>query len=160
MGMSNEPEREIEKTLKAYAEKRRAEAGAPLELHPATRKMLQGEVARVHPPAREETESSEGLWGWLRPGTIFASLLVLMALACAVVLLMPEPSSQSPGEQAMSEIGGNAQPANPRLSQRSRAGAAAHSGQRYRGKSHDGAVRQSAADGDSGRNRRISQLAA
>jgi hypothetical protein len=113
MGMSNEPEREIEKTLKAYADKRRAEAGAPLELHPATRKMLQGEAARLHPPAREETESSEGLWAWLRPGTILASLLVLMALACVVVLLIPEPTSQSPGEQAMSEIGGNAQPAEP-----------------------------------------------
>ena len=113
MSMSNEPEREIEKTLKAYAEKRRAEAGAPLELHPATRNILQGEVARVHPPAREETRSPDGFLGWLRPRTLVASLLVLMALACAVVLLMPEQSSQSPGEQAVSEMSGSAQPAEP-----------------------------------------------
>jgi len=113
MAMSNQPEREIEKTLKAYADKRRAEAGAPLELHPATRKMLQGEAARVHPPARGESGSSGGFWRSLRPQTAVASVLVLIALACAVVLLMPEQSGQSPGEQAVSEISGSAQPAEP-----------------------------------------------
>jgi hypothetical protein len=41
-----EPERNIEKELKAYAEQRRAQAGAPPELHPATRKLLQDEAAR------------------------------------------------------------------------------------------------------------------
>jgi len=44
--MSTEPERHIEKQLKAYANKRRSEAGAPLELHPATRRLLHGEIAR------------------------------------------------------------------------------------------------------------------
>lgn len=42
------PERDIEKMLKAAAEKRRREAGAPLELHPATRRLLHGEVARQY----------------------------------------------------------------------------------------------------------------
>ena len=41
-----EPEREIEKQLRAYAKERREQAGAPIELHPATRKLLQGEAAR------------------------------------------------------------------------------------------------------------------
>ncbi len=48
------PERDIEKMLKAAAEKRRREAGAPWELHPATRRLLQSEVARQYrrpPPA-------------------------------------------------------------------------------------------------------------
>ncbi len=45
--MANEPQRDIEKDLQAYKQRRREQAGAPLELHPATRKMLQGEVART-----------------------------------------------------------------------------------------------------------------
>src|SRR5882672_320178 len=44
--MAMEPERPVEKMLRDYAKKRREEAGAPLELHAATRRLLQGEVAR------------------------------------------------------------------------------------------------------------------
>src|SRR6266404_235800 len=44
--MSMEPERPIENLLRAWAKKRRDDAGAPLEMHPATRRLLQGEVAR------------------------------------------------------------------------------------------------------------------
>jgi nitrate reductase NapE component len=44
--MANEPERPIEKLLRAAAKKRREEAGAPFELHSATRRLLQGEVTR------------------------------------------------------------------------------------------------------------------
>ena len=43
-------ERPIEKLLRRYAKKRRDEAGAS-ELHPATRRVLQGEVARQYPRA-------------------------------------------------------------------------------------------------------------
>src|SRR4051794_240076 len=39
----------MDELLKAYAKKRAEEAGAPPELHPATRRLLQGEVARVYP---------------------------------------------------------------------------------------------------------------
>ncbi|MFA6544347.1 MAG: hypothetical protein WCS99_07965 [Limisphaerales bacterium] len=47
--MANEPQREIEKDLLAYKQRRReqSQTGAPFELHPATRKMLQGEAART-----------------------------------------------------------------------------------------------------------------
>lgn len=45
--MSNEPQRDIEKDLLAYKQRRHGQLGAPLELHPATRKMLQGEAART-----------------------------------------------------------------------------------------------------------------
>src|SRR5688572_27143072 len=44
--MAAEPEKKIEGLLKSYSRKRREDAGAPLEMHPATRRMLQGEVAR------------------------------------------------------------------------------------------------------------------
>ena len=39
----------IEQLLREHAERRRTEAGAPLELHPATRRLLLGEVARLVP---------------------------------------------------------------------------------------------------------------
>ena len=45
--MSSEPQRDIEKDLLAYKLGRREQLGTPLELHPATRKMLQGEAARA-----------------------------------------------------------------------------------------------------------------
>ena len=46
--MPEEPNRNIEEQLKACAQKRRDEAGGPLELHPVTRKRLQDEVARTY----------------------------------------------------------------------------------------------------------------
>jgi hypothetical protein len=45
--MSSEPQRDIEKDLLAYKQRRREQIGAPFELHPATRKMLQSEAARA-----------------------------------------------------------------------------------------------------------------
>src|SRR6266571_108604 len=39
-------ERPIEKLLRRFAKKRRDESGPPLELHAATRRLLQGEVSR------------------------------------------------------------------------------------------------------------------
>lgn len=45
--MANEPHRDIEKDLLAYKLRRHEQLGAPLELHPATRRMLQDEAVRV-----------------------------------------------------------------------------------------------------------------
>lgn len=44
-----DPERAIEKLLRAFAKKRRDQAGPPLELHSATRRLLQNEAARRAP---------------------------------------------------------------------------------------------------------------
>jgi len=52
-----EPERKIEKLLRAFARKRRADAGDPLTLHPANRRRLQDEVARRAREADEEGSS-------------------------------------------------------------------------------------------------------
>ena len=62
--MANEPERPIEKLLRAAAKKRRDEAGAPFELHPADRRLLQGEVARqfASRAAREPLALIEVVW--------------------------------------------------------------------------------------------------
>ena len=45
--MAAEPEKKIEELLQSYSRKRREDAGAPLEMHPATCRMLQGEAART-----------------------------------------------------------------------------------------------------------------
>ncbi|MDO8595890.1 MAG: hypothetical protein Q7R45_04615, partial [Sulfuricaulis sp.] len=56
----------MDRPLKAYAAKRRQDAGAPLELHPATSRMLQAEAARQTPRARGAAQSWAGLLtGWL-----------------------------------------------------------------------------------------------
>ena len=55
--MPQEPEKKIEELLKAYGRKRREDSGAPLEIHPATRKLLQAEVARLHPKPASRSAS-------------------------------------------------------------------------------------------------------
>lgn len=61
-------ERPIEKLLRRYAKKRRDDAGAPVELHPATRRMLQGEVGRQFSKrgagAGEPATFAQFLSGW------------------------------------------------------------------------------------------------
>jgi len=79
--MSTEPERNIEKQLKAFANKRRAEAVAPFELHQATRNMLQAEVARKIPksPRRDSflAQIFAGLWPRVALGASLVAILVL-----------------------------------------------------------------------------------
>ena len=57
-----EPERKIEKLLRAYAKKRQGDAGDPLKLHPAMRRQLQDEVARRKRQPEDEEEASVSLW--------------------------------------------------------------------------------------------------
>jgi hypothetical protein len=88
--MANEPERPIEKLLRAAAKKRRDDAGAPFELHPATRRLLQGEVAQNFAKAQRQTRSFSEVLSQLWPrfawgGAIFA------VLAVTVYVLLPEP---------------------------------------------------------------------
>ena len=88
-----EPERPIEKLLRDYAKKRRDEAGAPFEMHPATRRMLQAEVAREL--ARGQ-KSSESVRRRFQPWIVFAGALgILVVLGVAVALLLPEGPSSS-----------------------------------------------------------------
>jgi len=94
-------ERLIEKLLRRYAKKRRDEAGAPVELHPATRRMLQGSVAR-HFPKRaaggdgEATTLAQILSGW-RARWLWA-LPVLIVLGVGVWVLI------GPGEKPAFEF--------------------------------------------------------
>jgi len=77
------PEREIEKLLRQCAQERAAEAETPLELHPATRRFLQAEVARKYGSAGREARSSRifsRLWPRLAWLSSLAALGVLAIL--------------------------------------------------------------------------------
>jgi hypothetical protein len=92
--MANEPERQIEKLLRACAKKRGDEAGGAFELHPATRRLLQGEVTRRFAKAGPERASFWQRLVQLSPR--LAEGLVLLALA-AVVISLFLPSLRKPG---------------------------------------------------------------
>ncbi|HTV61863.1 MAG TPA: hypothetical protein VMH30_04760, partial [Verrucomicrobiae bacterium] len=79
-----EPERKIEKLLRAYAKKRRADAGEPLKLHPAMRRLLQDEVAR-QPNPREEKYVS--LWELFRQQWAIIAGFALVIFFCASLFL-------------------------------------------------------------------------
>ncbi len=85
--MPSEPERNIEKTLKAYARRRRQQAGAPLELHPATRRMLQGEVVRLGPGKARRPSFWSGVAGLLKRRMVFVCVLVALAGVSAVFFI-------------------------------------------------------------------------
>ena len=82
-----EPERKIEKLLRAYAKKRRADAGDPLKLHPATRRLLQGEVARRKPRPDADEEASVTLWELFRQRwALLAGFAVIVFFGAALFL--------------------------------------------------------------------------
>jgi len=82
-----EPERKIEKLLRAYAKKRRADAGDPLTLPPATRRLLQGEIARRKPKPEGEEEASVTLWELFRQRwALLAGFAVIVFFGAALFL--------------------------------------------------------------------------
>lgn len=84
-----EPERKIEKWLRTYAKKRRAGAGDAFKLHPATRRMLQDEVARRAPKPAGSADAFS-LWKWLRPRWVLPLGFALI-LCLGVALFWPAP---------------------------------------------------------------------
>src|SRR2546425_12739064 len=89
-----EPERPIEKVLRASASKRREETGAPFELQPATRRLLQGEVARrfgkESRPPRSLPEFFAGLWPKAVWG--FAVLAMVGIMGAILIPVLNKPS--------------------------------------------------------------------
>ena len=71
-------ERNIEKQLRAAVEQRRKDAGGKFELHPATRRLLHGEISRLRPTASRARAGWAGnfwprlVWG----GALFAVLAI------------------------------------------------------------------------------------
>ena len=89
-------ERPIEKLLRTTAQKRAEDAGEPLSPHPATRRMLQGEVARVYglPQTGPERADGASLLGRLWPGLGW-SFAMLIGLALAGLLMLPHRKAQN-----------------------------------------------------------------
>lgn len=87
--MPPEPNKKIEELLKGYAQKRRAESGADFALHPANRKILQGEVARAFPQTKVKPSFLFALWPRLAFIGIFTALL-----AITVLVLNTSPKSK------------------------------------------------------------------
>ena len=89
--MPSEPgQTKIEELLKSYAKKRAEDAGSMAELHPATRRLLQGEVAKL----RREVEASAGR-SWIQSLIVLwprlaAVSAILVMLVTGVWLLLPE----------------------------------------------------------------------
>jgi len=77
-----ESERHIEKLLRAWAKKRRDETGGPFDLHPATRRLLQGQVTRQFAKDQQQRRWMFELFVRLRPRVVWgAALIVVLALA-------------------------------------------------------------------------------
>jgi hypothetical protein len=81
-----EPERQIEKLLRAFARKRRAGTGDAFKLHPVTRRRLQVEVEKQFTETGEE--ESVSLWQFFRQQWAFVTVFV-MALFLGASLFMP-----------------------------------------------------------------------
>jgi hypothetical protein len=99
-------ERDIEKALRTWAKRRRENAGAPVELHPATRKLLQAEISRLKGAPRH----GPGLlarWLWGSPLRLALNLsavaVLLFAAAVFIPRLQPHPADRSGGPAVLAE---------------------------------------------------------
>lgn len=97
-----EPERKIEKMLRAYAKKRRAQAGDPPALHPAARRLLHGEIARRTPKPVAEEESLS-LWEFFRQQWAFL-LCFTLVIFFGVAMFLPALSSAKKKAQSASAL--------------------------------------------------------
>ncbi len=106
--MANEPERPIEKLLRAAANKRRDEAGAPVELHPANRRLLQGEVARTLAKPQRPSRSFAGVL--LRLWPQFAGAAGLVAILGMTLWLLLPSLGGGKRETSLARNGGSSEP--------------------------------------------------
>ena len=101
--MPNEPQHPLEEFLRTYARKRRERVGAPFELHPATRKLLQTQVARTFPQRAIRPALT---LAWLKsiwPRLAFAGSIVVAAGLAAVLFVQFRPASKHKLELAKQE---------------------------------------------------------
>ena len=102
-----EPERHIEKLLRSLARFRRSQAGDsakgadPFALHPATRRLLQGEVARCAPKAG--AGAARVPWFW-RSSPLLAGALVMAVLGTLAAALLPALSKAKHKAQAVAAM--------------------------------------------------------
>jgi len=93
--MPPEPDNKMDDLLKAYAKKRRDEAGAPMAMHPATRRLLQSEVAKLKPASAAEPKSwLTSLWMFW-PRIAFAAAIVVVGGIAVFSLYPPEGAKKN-----------------------------------------------------------------
>jgi hypothetical protein len=99
-----EPERKIEKLLRAYAKKRKADAGDAFTLHPATRRRLQAEVDRQF--AEPPEEESVSLWQLFRQQWAVLAVFALVIFFGASLFLpaLSKAKMKSQSVSAMSNL--------------------------------------------------------
>src|SRR5262245_33386336 len=98
--MPDESNKRMDELLKSYANKRRAEAGEPLEMHPATRKMLQDEVSKL----ADQTDESESWSDLFRRYRLFVAVAGAFAAVSLLgvtwlVIRSPEPTQMAKNEE-------------------------------------------------------------
>ncbi len=78
----------MDELLKAYAAKRRKEINEPLEIHPATRQLLQGEVTRTFPETAR-TRSKFKLFQSFWPRLALAGSTLALLLVVGIFIFQP-----------------------------------------------------------------------
>ena len=98
-------ERPIEKLLRRYAKKRRDASPEPpgLEMHPATRRLLQGEVKRQFPKSAAQEKSVAPFWKNWWPRLVWAVPVLLVLLVGVWGLIGPGKKPAVGFELAKSE---------------------------------------------------------
>lgn len=96
-----EPERKIEKLLRAYAKKRKADAGDVFTLHPATRRRLQTEVDKQF--AEPPEEESVSLWQLFRQQWAVLAVFALV-IYFGASLFLPALSKAKVKSQSVSAM--------------------------------------------------------
>jgi hypothetical protein len=86
--MPTNPRDKMAELLRACARRRKEQAGAPFDLHPATRSMLQAEVARLTPRMKK----AESRRISFLPRLIFAAAAAASIAICAIILFRSEPA--------------------------------------------------------------------
>ncbi len=103
--MPTEPDKSIEAQLKTWARMRRDDGSGPFELHPATRKLLQDEVARTFPKTPEHFESTRGWLTLLRPRLAFGLSVIAVMIGVGVALLPSHSRIKSRNEPVVASTG-------------------------------------------------------
>ena len=100
--MSKEQDNQMEQWLEEYAQRRRNELDKPIEMHEATRTMLQGEVGRVYakPVAtRSEPQDSSAWMAWAIGGATVGVVAIVITLNS--IVYYTSNSSQDPAPMKM-----------------------------------------------------------
>ena len=114
-----QPERKIEKLLRAFAKKRRADAGDAFKLHPVTRRLLHGEAARRAPKPGEGSFFAK-LFGRWRPGLVLYATCFAVVVFIGAALLLPSFSkAKTKSRSQMAGTKNFSTPAAPELAAKS-----------------------------------------